>query len=388
MRQRRLHCKREEDDPGHHRQMQVGVDIPRKRRSALRRFGRPAAAGRGSGRVEVREPERRRDGEPEHRGDDHAGVESAVAIAEADRDQGFADRDDHYQPVTFDEVRRLRAASRSSPPSERPEEADCERGHPEHRLQPPWTNPATMIRAAPPRPAGMIRRIAAEQVSIAALRDRVQRDMHDVHDQERDPEYQTVAAERFGNGERGHEHPCHRNREALPTPRPHRDRRYSSTRHTPPTPTRAWPGSGAPDRVRARSDCGQERRDLREREHEDEIEEQLERRDALLALGMLLAHSRTLARIRTQARVRRLHDSSVRSFAAEGRGTDARSRSSSSPAAATPAFPAHLEGTRFQAGVAWLAIPLQARSVASVRERGSKKRGQGGGTSEAWTSRS
>jgi hypothetical protein len=39
----------------------------------------------------------------------------------------------------------------------------------------------------------------------------------------------------------------------------------------------------------------QDRRDLRESEHEDQVEEQLERSDALLALSMLLAHSRTLA---------------------------------------------------------------------------------------------
>ena len=40
----------------------------------------------------------------------------------------------------------------------------------------------------------------------------------------------------------------------------------------------------------------QDRRDLREREDEDEVEEELERRDPLLALNGLLAHSRTLTR--------------------------------------------------------------------------------------------
>jgi hypothetical protein len=40
----------------------------------------------------------------------------------------------------------------------------------------------------------------------------------------------------------------------------------------------------------------QDRRDLREPEGEDEVEEELERSDALLALGVSLAHSRTLAR--------------------------------------------------------------------------------------------
>jgi hypothetical protein len=40
----------------------------------------------------------------------------------------------------------------------------------------------------------------------------------------------------------------------------------------------------------------QNRRDLREPEYEDEVEEELERGDALLALGVLFAHGRTVAR--------------------------------------------------------------------------------------------
>ena len=48
--ERRLHREREEDDACHHRQMQVGVDIARERGALRRRFGRSAAAGRGSGR--------------------------------------------------------------------------------------------------------------------------------------------------------------------------------------------------------------------------------------------------------------------------------------------------------------------------------------------------
>jgi hypothetical protein len=40
----------------------------------------------------------------------------------------------------------------------------------------------------------------------------------------------------------------------------------------------------------------QDRRDLRECEDEDEVAEELERSDPVLALSVLLAHSRTLAR--------------------------------------------------------------------------------------------
>jgi hypothetical protein len=45
---------------------------------------------------------------------------------------------------------------------------------------------------------------------------------------------------------------------------------------------------------------GEHSRDLREREDEDEVEEELERRDPLFSLNVLLAHRRTLTRNRTR----------------------------------------------------------------------------------------
>ena len=77
---------------------------------------------------------------PEHGGDDHPGAESAASLAKADRDQGLADRDDHDQPVTLDEVRRLHAPA-AHPDEERHEIADGERGQPEHRLEPAVDEP-------------------------------------------------------------------------------------------------------------------------------------------------------------------------------------------------------------------------------------------------------
>ena len=139
--ERRLHREREEDDAGHHRQMQVGVDIARK-------GGALGAASVGEQllaadreEVEVRQPERGRDHEPEHRGDDHAGADSAGSLAEADGDQGLADRDDHDQPVTLDEVRRLHAPAAASHRRSGPKKADGERGQPEDRLEPAVDEP-------------------------------------------------------------------------------------------------------------------------------------------------------------------------------------------------------------------------------------------------------
>ena len=90
-----LTAEREEHDAGHHRQMQVGVDIPRESGAlgAASLGEHPLTADREE--VEVGQPKRRRDHEPEHGRDDHAGAEPAASLPETDGDQGLADRDDH-----------------------------------------------------------------------------------------------------------------------------------------------------------------------------------------------------------------------------------------------------------------------------------------------------
>src|SRR5262249_10283349 len=84
--------------------------------------------------------------------------------------------------------------------------------------------------------------------------------------------------------------------------------------HRPPDGSFTWiygvgqPGVRGPDPPERREDqqaapepaprriLREHRRDLREREDEDEVEEQLERRDPLLTLGVQFAHGRTLPR--------------------------------------------------------------------------------------------
>jgi hypothetical protein len=120
--------------------MQVGVDIARK-------GGVLRAASVGEHllsadreEVEVRQPERGRHHQPEHGGDDDAGAESGAPRPEADGDQELADRNDHDQPVTLDEVRGLHAPA-AHPTEEPPEQADGERAQPEHRSEPAVDEP-------------------------------------------------------------------------------------------------------------------------------------------------------------------------------------------------------------------------------------------------------
>jgi hypothetical protein len=135
-----------------------------------------------------------------------------------------------------------------------------------------------------------------QEVRVAPCCERVQREVHDVHDQERDSEDDTVTAERVGDGERGDEHRRHSNQHRPP------DRAHTGIdgvgqpgigRPRPPKrgEDQQTMGEPAPGRV-----VPQHRRDLRETEHEDQIEEQLERRNRVPALDALLAHNQTLAR--------------------------------------------------------------------------------------------
>src|SRR5207244_269536 len=73
--------------------------------------------------VEVRQPERSHYDQSEHSRDDYAGAEARTPRPEADGDQGLTDRNDHDQPVTLDEVRRLHAPTAQAT-EERSEQAD------------------------------------------------------------------------------------------------------------------------------------------------------------------------------------------------------------------------------------------------------------------------
>ena len=183
-----------------------------------------------------------------------------------------------------------------APATQRPEQAHYERGQPEHRLEVAVDEPGRddQRRAGErPRRAASDRR---QQVPVAARSQRVEREIHDIHDQEGDSEHDTFVAERLGDGQRSDEHRRHRNHDRAP------DRaligidgvRQPGVRRPRP-PERAENQEPVPD-AGPRRVVREHGRDLREREDEDEVEEELERRDALFSLDVLFAHSRTLTR--------------------------------------------------------------------------------------------
>ena len=109
MGERRLEREGEDDDPGHHRwvQVRIGVACERGALGAAPRCEQLLAAD--GEEVEVRQPERARDDQAEDGADDDARAEPGAASSDADGNERLADRDDDDEPVALDEVPRRNA---------------------------------------------------------------------------------------------------------------------------------------------------------------------------------------------------------------------------------------------------------------------------------------
>ena len=286
---RHFHREREEDDPCDHREVQVRVGIAREGDAfgsvpldeQLLRTDREE--------VEVREPERGGDDEAEQRRDDHLDAEIDAPSPETDRDQGLTDGDDHDQPVALDEMRR-----RQPPPAhaaeERPEKSDGEGGNPEHRLGRVVHEPGGEDERRAEEAPGNDAQDRDEEFGFGTGRERVQRKVHDRHDQKCHTEEDAVVTERLGHGERGDEHRGHGHQ--------HGGQHCVSARidgvRQPGIRRPRPPDRGEDQQPRPEPRPGRVLRDhgcrLCEREDEDEIEVELERRDPVLTLYGLLTH--------------------------------------------------------------------------------------------------
>jgi hypothetical protein len=125
-----LHREREEHDADDHREMRVRVHVAGERHAfrALEIVEHPLAADRKE--VEVGEPERGGDEEPEDRGHDLAQPDADPGGADPDRDERLAERDDQHQAVALREVRRVHVPARR-PAQRGADVGPHERGDPE-----------------------------------------------------------------------------------------------------------------------------------------------------------------------------------------------------------------------------------------------------------------
>jgi hypothetical protein len=117
--------------------------------------------------------------------------------------------------VAFDEVRGLYAPA-ARPPSRGPKKPTASAASQSTGLRSAFDEP----RREDQRRAGETPRGGAQdrrqQLRVAASSQPIQREMHDVHDQEGDSEHDTFTAERLGHGQRGDEHRRDRNEQRAP----------------------------------------------------------------------------------------------------------------------------------------------------------------------------
>ena len=167
---------------------------------------------------------------------------------------------------------------------ERPREVAGQRDDPDRGLRRPVERGGDEEEAYRDERAGRKPGDGREEVAIAAARERVQREMSDADYCIGAGEDEGVVAEHVGHGQRRHEHRHHGAEHDEPDlalfgidgvrqpgvrrPGPPEDAEHDEAFRE------SRPGGVAAD----------QRRDLREREDEDEVEEQLEGRDALLAV--------------------------------------------------------------------------------------------------------
>ena len=196
--------------------------------------------------------------------------------------------------MTFDEVSGIDAPAAHSA-EERREVGDGERGRPQRGPQPGLDEAGGHDQTRANDRRGSDPQDRRQQVGVAASRQRVQRDVHDLHDEERNPEDDAVAPERVRDGQRGDEHRAHRDQHRSGHRAHTRVDRVRQPRVACPGPPERGEDEQTVAEPSPRRVVRKQRRDLREPEDEHEVEEELERRNSALVLRVRVAHRRTLA---------------------------------------------------------------------------------------------
>ncbi len=238
--------------------------------------------------IEVREPEGGGDKQTEDRRDDLAQADAGPGRADPDGDEGLAQRNDEHEAVPLGEVPRVHSPARRPCPSSAAV-GDGDRGDPDPR--------ARAVREA--RDENQCRadegprrkpKHGLEQIGIPAPGERIQARVHRADDEECCAEKHALVPEHARDDERSDEH---------------RDQRDQQGRADElllgvdivrepgvcrPGPPQRGEDEDAPADPGERRVVGEQRRDLREREDEDEIEEELPRGDAVLLVDSRDAH--------------------------------------------------------------------------------------------------
>ena len=280
VRHRLLDADREEDDAGDHRQVEVAVRVAgHPELCAARRLAEPPLRNQRD-HVEVRPPERGGDGEAKQGSGDDAGIERGCT--DPDRHDRLAERDDHDQAVPLGEV-----AGREPPALAaahvRAEQVDRERKRPHRDLRPAVEAGRDEEQRDADRRADRQPGDRDEKLPVAPGNQRVQNEVGDADEGIGAREQERVVAEGVGDGARRNQRRAHRREHDQADGALVGVDRVRQPRVRGPGPPEHPEQEQPLDEPRPRRVVGDEAGHLGEREDEDQVEEELERGDALLA---------------------------------------------------------------------------------------------------------
>ena len=244
---------------------------------------REAVLGHHRDDVEVRPPQRAGDADGQERREHDAAVELDALRAHADRHDRLPEGDDHDQAEALGEVLRVHVPALGADGEHDPVVED-QREHPQRVARRAVEGRAGEDDEPGARDErGDERQHGAAQRRVAAGGEGEQRGVQDADREVAEAPQHAVLGERPRRGQRDDEHGGHRREHH--EPRQHElgvDRARQPGVARPGPPDDREDDEAAPE-LRERRVRGHERRDLREREDEDQVEEQLERRDRRVA---------------------------------------------------------------------------------------------------------
>ena len=303
--ERRLEAEGKQHDPGDEDQVEVAVGVQREPvQLEAPRLDEPSPR-EDRGHVEVEPPERRDDHDPERRPDDDPGLEDEPRT-DADRDDRLAERDQDDQAVSLGEVLRRDPPASSDADHDGPEVVDRQRDDPDGDARIAVEEARDDEERGADQGRGREPKDRAAAFGIVASHDPGENEVEHADEEVRDREQQRVVPEGAGNREGDEEH------------RPGRGEHDESDTTFVDIGRARQPGVGLPrppdrgedehpaENAGPRRVVGEQLCDLRHREDEREVEEQLERSDLVLGVDCVLAlglgHARTLAREQRRAR--------------------------------------------------------------------------------------
>jgi len=259
---------------------------------------RPSAARDDRHDVEVRPPQRGGDHHAQYRRDYDARADRG-SRADADRHDRLAQRDDHDRPVTLGEVARYELPTLDAE-QKRPAEVEHQRQAPQPELQSAGGECRDEQQThADRRAAGQAHHRMA-QPRVLAAGNREQHDVRSAHRRVGAGEQQRLRAERARHTERRDEKRGHRREHRQPHQPLLRVNHARQPRVPAPRPPQHAEHEQPLEHPLPRRRAHDQRGALRQREHEHEVEEQLQRRH-LLAVAHYRRQARAMAQLRCAA---------------------------------------------------------------------------------------